>query len=222
MLCSEIFYLPLAYRRSFVGRQEERRNLLRILERHGALLLVSMGGAGKTQLMVSFAECAREHGLVPGGIFCVVADRNKEKVLSSFVQFVQSLVQFALPMEDKSCTRGVVCSLRRALGKVAGPWLLCVDNADSADTGDILGEIAELAGSNGWLVATSRRGAPELWPGMTEDKLLRLEPVSQEEAFAVRWRREKGNPRYFEDDAQVLCDIERLKHEITVDCGGTR
>ncbi len=146
----------------------------------------------------------------------MVADGNKEKVLSSFVEFAQSLGQFALPEEDRSCTRGVVCSLRRALGEVAGRWLLCVDNADSADTGEILGEIAELAGSNGWLVATSRRGAPELWPGMTEDQLLRLEPLSQEEAMAVLWRRGKGNPRYFEDDAQVFCDIDRLKHEIGV------
>ncbi len=37
--------------------------------------------------MVSFAECAREQGLVPGGIFWVVADGNKEKVLSSLVEF---------------------------------------------------------------------------------------------------------------------------------------
>ncbi len=85
-----------------------------------ALVLLSTAGAGKTQLMVSFVEFARERGLVPGGIFWLTADGNKEKVLSSFVKFVQSLGQFALPKEDKSCTRAVVCSLRRALEKVEG------------------------------------------------------------------------------------------------------
>ncbi len=49
-----------------------------------ALLLLSTVGVGKTQLMVSFAECAREQGLLPGGIFWVIADGDKEEVLSSF------------------------------------------------------------------------------------------------------------------------------------------
>ncbi len=123
--------------------------MLRILERHGSAAITQYGGAGKTQLMVSFAECARQQRLVPGGIFWVIADGNKEKVLSSFVKFVQSLGQLALPEEDKSCTRAVVCSLRRALGKVEGRWVLCVDNADRADSAEILGEVAKLAGPTG-------------------------------------------------------------------------
>ncbi len=53
----------------FVGREEERGRLLRMFERHGSAAITQYGGAGKTQLMVSFAECAREQGLLPGGIF---------------------------------------------------------------------------------------------------------------------------------------------------------
>ncbi len=52
----------------FVGR-EERRILLGILERHGSAAISQYGGAGKTQLMVYFAECARGKGLLPGGVF---------------------------------------------------------------------------------------------------------------------------------------------------------
>ncbi len=42
---------------------------------------------------------------------------------------------------------------------------------------------------------------------MTEDQVLRLEPLSQEEAMAVLWRWGKGKPRNLEDDAQVFCDM---------------
>ncbi len=48
---------------------------------------------------------------------------------------------------------------------------------------------------------------------MTNDQLLRLEPLSLNDTMAVLWRWEKGKPRDLEDDAQVLCDIERLEHE---------
>ncbi len=137
----------------FVGRNEERRKLLRVLERHGSAAITQYGGAGKTQLMVSFAESAHEHGLVPGGIFWITADGNKEKVFSSFVDFVQSLEQCGLPERDKRDTRAVVCSLGRALGKVEGRWLLCVDNADCGDSAEILGDVAKLVGpEHGWLV----------------------------------------------------------------------
>ncbi len=46
----------------FVGRTEERGKLLCILERHGSAAITQYGGAGKTQLMVSFDKCAREQG----------------------------------------------------------------------------------------------------------------------------------------------------------------
>ncbi len=62
----------------FVGRAKERLNLQDILERHGSAGITQYGGAGKTQLMVSFAECAREQKLVPGGVFWVCADGNEE------------------------------------------------------------------------------------------------------------------------------------------------
>ncbi len=91
--------------------------------------------------------------------------------------------------------------------------MLCVDNADSADSGEILGEVAKLAGRNGWLVVTSRRGGRGLWPGMIEDQMLRLEPLSQEEAMAVLWRWGKGKPRNLEDDGQVFFDMDKLKEE---------
>ncbi len=120
---------------------------------------------------------------------------TRKRFCRRFVKFVQSLGQFAIPEEDKSYTRAVVCSLGRALEKVEGRWLLCVDNADSADAAEILGEVAKLAGPNGWLVVTSRRGGRGLWPGMTENQVLRLELLSPEEAMAVLWRWGKGKPR---------------------------
>ncbi len=136
--------------------------------------------------------------------FWVYADGNEEKVLRSFVDFVQRLGQRALPEGDKSCPRAVVHSLGKALEKVQGRWLLCVDNADCEDTSDILGEVAELAGpKRGWLVVTSRRGGPGLWPGMSRDQLLRLEPLSQEDAMGVLWRWGKGKRRSSADDAQI-------------------
>ncbi len=113
-----------------------------------AVVFLSTGGAGKTQLMVSFANCARKQGLVPGGVFWVTADGNKEKVLSSFVEIAESLGRFALPVREKSSTRAVVDLLRRALGKVEGRWLLCVDNADSADSAEVLEKLQRLRNRN--------------------------------------------------------------------------
>ncbi len=63
------------------------------------------------------------------------------------------------------------------------------------------------------MVVTSRRGDPELWSGVTDEQVLRLGPLSQEEAMAVLWRRGKGKPRNFTDDAQVLYEMEKLKDE---------
>ncbi len=83
--------------------------------------------------------------------------------MSSFVELVQSLEQSPLSDGEKRSTRTVVSSLGRALKKVEGRWLLCVDNADSADTAEILGDVAEITGPGcGWLIVTSRRGDPEL------------------------------------------------------------
>ncbi len=161
-----------------------------------AVVFLSTGGAGKTQLMVSFAECVRKQGKVPGGIFWVTADGNKEKVLSSLIEFVESLGRFSLPEREKSSTRAVVDSLRRALGKGEGRWLLCVDNADSAGTAEILGEVAMVAEPKyGWLLVTSRRGGPELWGGMIDEQLLRLGPLSHEEAMAVLWETGEGKAK---------------------------
>ncbi len=116
--------------------------------------------------MVSVAEFAREQGLVPGGVFWITADGNKEKVLSSFADFMQSVEKCALPEQDKRCTRAVVCRLGQALGRREGRWLLCVDNADSGDAVEIVGEVAKVTGRNGWLVVTSRRGSRGLWAGV--------------------------------------------------------
>ncbi len=107
--------------------------------------------------------------------------------------------------------------------KVEGRWLLCVDNADGADTAEILGDVAKLAKPNhGWLVVTSRRGDPELWAGVTDEQVLRLGPLSQDDAMAVLWRRGKGKPRNLEDDAQVFCAIQKLKDEHGGEYGCTR
>ncbi len=38
--------------------------------------------------------------------------------------------------------------------------------------------------------------------------------------MAVLWRRGKGKPRNLEEDAQVVSDIERLKHENRAEYGG--
>ncbi len=48
---------------------------------------------------------------------------------------------------------------------------------------------------------------------MIDEQLLRLGPLSHEEAMAVLWRRGKGKPRTVLDDAQVVSDMERLKNE---------
>ncbi len=66
-----------------------------------ALLLLSMAGRGRHNSCF-FAEGAREQGLLPGGIFWVIAYGDKETVLSSFLEFVQSLCHCAVPEEEKS------------------------------------------------------------------------------------------------------------------------
>ncbi len=82
--------------------------------------------------------------------------------------------------------------------------MLRVNNADGADTAEILGEVTKLAeGKGGWLVLTSRRGAAEVWAGMIDEQLLRLEPLGGEDAMAMLWSRGEA----------VVSDIERLNHE---------
>ncbi len=66
---------------------------------------------------------------------------------------------------------------------------------------------------------TSRRGDPELWGGITDEQLLRLGALSQEDAMAVLWRRGKGKPTNVDDDAQVLCEMNRLRDD-TLDAYG--
>ncbi len=131
--------------------------LLRILERHGSAAISQYGEAGKTQLMMSFAVCTRDQGLVSVGIFFLsLRKAARETFLSSFVVFVQTLVQFALPERERRCTRAVVCSLGQELQKSEVRWLLCVDSSDSADTAEILGDVAKLAEPEcGCLVITS-------------------------------------------------------------------
>ncbi len=63
----------------FVGRNEKRRNLLRVLEHNGNHASTQYGSAGKTQQLVPLSESAREHGLVPCGIFGLLRMGRKKK-----------------------------------------------------------------------------------------------------------------------------------------------
>ncbi len=58
-------------------------------------------GQGRHNLWCFFADYAREQGLLHGGVFWVTADGNKQKVLSSFVEFAESLEQYGLPEARK-------------------------------------------------------------------------------------------------------------------------
>ena len=139
------------------------------------MAITQYGGVGKTQLMAAFAEKAEKEGWVPGGSFWVAAHGTRSVFVESLAEFTESLTQSLLSDADRTDVVPVCTVLRRKLDAIDEPWLLCVDNADSAELNPVPAKLAEMSRlAGGWVVVTSRQGGSTLWTGMTEEQKICL------------------------------------------------
>ncbi len=206
----------------FVGRTKELGKLKEILEKRGSAVITQYGGAGKTELMIAFAERAERQKLVPGGVFWVTVDGGVADVVDSLANLVEKIIGKAISEEERKNPNAIVEALKRALfqRKGQGRWLLCLDNADNSDVSGLLNGICAIAGpsrANGWIVVTSRQGQPRTWNRMKADQKLVLQSLSEEDSMLVLWRQIQVIETDDADDDAVLAEINKLKEEKPVE-----
>ena len=174
LLNDELHHIPPAISPFFVGRTKELNQLEKILSQHGSAAITQHGGAGKTELMIAFAERAKRKKLVPGGVFWLVVDAKEAEVIEGLARLHDNLTGKVIGKEERRDPNTVVEGLKRALAKRKGRWLLCLDNADSRNINGLLSAVCGITASpekrkHGWILVTSRQGQPRVWDTMKEE-----------------------------------------------------
>ncbi len=198
----------------FSGRQKELKTLRHILENWGSAAITQYGGAGKTELMVAFAEQAEQDEQVPGGVFWVTVDGDVRDVIGSLAGLAEKLTGRKMREDERQNANLVMASLKQELSEREGRWLLCLENADDSKVSGILDQVCGMVGpsqSNGWVVVNSRQGQPPMWDRMKSEQKLNLEPLCAEEAMVLLWRKIYKIERSEADDGDVMKEIEELE-----------
>ena len=198
----------------FSGRKKELKALKDILEKWGSAVVTQYGGAGKTELMIAFADRAERDGEVPGGVFWVTVDGGEKDVIGSLAGLAEKLTQRKMSEDERRNGTLVVASLEQGLGKRQGRWLLGLDNADDSKVRGILNEVCGLAGPsgrNGWVVVTSRQGQPHVWDRMKREQKLNLDPLCTGDAMVALWRQIRKMETADADDDIVMKEIKELE-----------
>ncbi len=133
----------------FSGRNKELKTFGLILEKWGSAVVTQYGGAGKTEMMIAFADRAERDGKVPGGAFRVTVDGGEKDVIGSLAGLAEKLTQRKMSEDERRNGTLVVASLEQGLGERKGRWLLGLDNADDSEVRGILNEVCGLAGPSG-------------------------------------------------------------------------
>lgn len=76
----------------FVGREDEMVELKKILDEHGSVCITQIGGAGKMQLMIAFAEQAEEMNWIPVGCFWISAHGSTSNILNAVADFTEKIL----------------------------------------------------------------------------------------------------------------------------------
>ncbi len=108
----------------------------------------------------------------------------------------------------------VITALKHGLEEIEERWLLCLDNADNKEVGEILNEINVLACAsegNGWVVVTLRQGQPQIWGRMKSDQKLILEPLCVEDGMVALWRRSRVRETGDLNDDEVRRQMKKLE-----------
>lgn len=117
------------------------------LDDHGSACIRQIGGLGKTQLLIAFAEWAEKMGLIPGSCFWVSAHGSTSDVLRSVADFVESLLVKKLSAKNRTEKRFLLSALRLGLSSRKGRWLICLDNADEPEINGIMGDLCKTVNS---------------------------------------------------------------------------
>ncbi len=198
----------------FSGRKKELKTLKDILEKWGSAVVTQYGGAGKTELMIAFADRLERDGEVPGGVFWVTVDGGEKDVIGSLAGLAEKLTRRKMSEDERRNGTLVIASLEQGLSERQGRWLLCLDNADDSKVRGILNEVCGIAGPsgrNGWVVVTSRQGQPHVWDRMKSEQKLTLDPLCPEDAMVAVWRQIRKTETVDADDDKVMKEIMELE-----------
>ncbi len=195
----------------FSGRKKELKTLKDILEKRGSAVITQYGGAGKTELMIAFADRAEQDEEVPGGAFWVAVDGDERDVTCSLAGLAEKLTGRKIDEDERQNAHMVIESLKQGLNERQGLWLLCLDNADDSQVLGILNEvcgIAEPSRGNGWVVVTSRQSQPHIWQRMKSEQKLVLTPLCTEDAMVALLRQIRKIETADADDDGVMAEIK--------------
>ncbi len=215
---NELHHIRPSLSAFFSGRKRELATLQNILESEGSAVITQYGGAGKTELMIAFADHAERDKMVPGGVFWVMVDGGERDVIESLAGLAEKLIQRKMDDEERRNGNLVVAALKQGLDEREGRWLLCLDGADDSKVSGILNEvcrITEAGRGKGWIMVTSRQGQPHIWSEMTSEQKLVLEPLCAEDAMVALWRQIRKTRMDVADDDAVMKAIKDLEKDQT-------
>jgi hypothetical protein len=182
-MARHVHYLPFLKNRRFVGRHDELHELqqkLLIKKDCQQIAVVGLGGVGKTQIALEFAQLVKREW-TEYWIFWVPAVS-----LETFEQAcaeIARILQLPQAADDKQDVKELV--KQHLSGQSARKWLLIVDNADDRDVmfgTASSGGVADFLPKNddGVTVFTSRRW--EMAESLVGNDLLEVGKMSEEEA----------------------------------------
>jgi Trypsin-like peptidase domain/NB-ARC domain len=137
-------YIPALSTPFFTGRDKELSDLAGELDRHGAVLLHGMAGAGKSELALQY--CARE-GRKYNSIIWATAN-SRDRLTADLVAALRQMSNEAGPIDDRAVASEL---LRRA--REYGTWLLVIDDVKDVEVIKVLTPFL----GGGKVIATSVR-----------------------------------------------------------------
>jgi hypothetical protein len=212
----------------FAGRSAELEQLSQIMHRYSVGAIVALGGGGKTQLMLNYAESALLATTYPAGVWWVVGDTT-EGLAGELAGVAASLGRHVAEGSRKNLGVAAAAAFDALVSQRRdGRWLVCVDNVDDPD---VLNELAKVViqsrvfaqgvKSAGRMLVTSRLHDNGAWHNLgvctSADKdsdiasaLLELGPLVGVESEMMLYRRRFGMSSNSVSMADVKAQIAKL------------
>ena len=205
------YYLPFSRNRRFIGRKNELDELqqkLVIRQECQKIAVVGLGGIGKTQIVLEFAQWVKREK--PEYLIFWVSAVSLESFEQSCTEIAR-ILRIPRPADDKTDVKELV---RWYLSdSAAGKWLLVVDNADDMQVlytdGSSNGVVDFLPESDdGLTLFTSRR--KEVGHSLVNGDIIEVGEMSEEEA--VKFLSASLQEDSLDDSAtrQLVAELEYL------------